>query len=166
ISIIIKVGAAAIIWYYGDYIEQNSAEILKVLKNVFYQVAYQIEDYFDDTFSLLQDYLSEVNSELPQEEEAVDSAGKQDTKINHIMTPDDDRHHWSRLFKNPKWNDITPLLVKTLKEGEESIHKIDKTGITYQRVIDYSGEKITVTFRRIKKLGEELLRIGTAYVND
>lgn len=166
ISILIGVGVGAIIWYNWDYIEKNSDKILEVLKSVFYKVAYEIEDYFDDTLSILELYLSDVNSELSKEEEAVDHAGKKESKVRHIMTPDDDKHKWSRLFKDPKWNDVAPLLVKVLRDGEESIQAINSKGITYERVINYLGENVVVRFHKVIKFGEEFIRISTAFVEE
>lgn len=160
IAIIIGVGVGAVIWYHWDFIEENSDKILAILKNVYYQVSYQIEAYFDDTLLTLKAYLSDVNDSsivLSTSEEAVDSAGKDSEKINHIMEP---KHDWNKFFKDPKWKDIAPLLIKALDEGKEQLVHNN----VYITTLLYRGEVIVVRYAKIIKMGVEIIRIGTAFV--
>ncbi|MGL5086476.1 MAG: polymorphic toxin type 35 domain-containing protein [Clostridium sp.] len=157
IAIIISVGAGAVIWYYWDYIQENSEKIIGVLKNVFYEVAGYIEGYYYNVVDRLDVYLSgALNSNLSKEEESVDRAGKDSNKIRHIMEP---KHDWNKFFRDPKWQDVSPILLEVLRNGKEEPYKD-----TFMKSLVYLGEKVVVTYKYVIIAGQEFIRIGTAYI--
>lgn len=60
-------------------------------------------------------------------------------KQNHIMNS---KHNWNKFNKNPKWNDISPILIKVLKEGTEQWESKNQ----YIRTLVYKGETVVVRF--------------------
>lgn len=158
VAIIVAVGAGAIIWCYWDFISENSEKIIEVLKNVFYQVAGYIENYYYSTISKIDVYMTyNPNPNLSKEEEAVDRAGNDNNKIKHIMDP---KHDWNKFFKDPKWKDVAPILLEVLRIGKEEPDKDGK----FMKTIVYLGEKVVVTYNKVIINGIEYIRIGTAYV--
>lgn len=75
-------------------------------------------------------------------------------KQNHIMNS---KHNWNKFKKDPKWSDISPILIKTLKDGEETWEKNNQ----YLRTLIYKGETVVVRFLKDSK--ELVENIGTAW---
>ena len=67
------------------------------------------------------------------------------------------KHNWNKLKKKPNWNNISPILIKVLQEGDEKWEKRRQ----YLRILMYNGEKVVVRFT---KDAEGLIKyIGTAW---
>lgn len=77
-------------------------------------------------------------------EKAVNKAGKDSNKVHHIMNP---KHNWNKFFKNPKWNNIAPIITKVLKEGTERWER----GNIYVRRLYYQGKTVEVRFIKDSK---------------
>lgn len=75
-------------------------------------------------------------------------------KKNHIMQS---KHNWNKFNKDPKWNDVAPILIKVLKEGVETWEKRDQ----YIRTLVYKGETVVVRF--IKDADGLVKYISTAW---
>ncbi|OYO59729.1 hypothetical protein CG709_17795 [Lachnotalea glycerini] len=60
-------------------------------------------------------------------------------KQNHIMNQ---KHNWNKFNKDPKWSDVSPILIKALKEGTEKW----ETGDQYIRTLVYKGNTVVVRF--------------------
>lgn len=88
-------------------------------------------------------------------EDAVNKAGKDSNKVHHIMNS---KHNWNKFFRNPKWGDIAPILVKTLKEGSERWERAN----VYVRTLIYKGETVEVRF--VKDINDFVQAISTAWV--
>lgn len=85
-------------------------------------------------------------------EDAINNCNE--NKQNHIMKP---KHNWNKLKKKPNWNNISPILIKVLQEGDEKWEKRRQ----YLRILMYNGEKVVVRFT---KDAEGLIKyIGTAW---
>ena len=87
-------------------------------------------------------------------ENAVNSCNS--NKQNHIMNP---KHNWNKFNKNPKWNNVAPILIKVLKEGYEK----RETGNQYIRTLVYQGKTVVVRF--IKDADGLVKYISTAWCN-
>lgn len=72
-------------------------------------------------------------------EDAVNSCDS--NKRNHIMQP---KHNWNKFNKDPKWNDVAPILIKTLQEGVET----QERGKQCIRTLIYKGETVVVRFMK------------------
>lgn len=70
-------------------------------------------------------------------EDAVNNCNS--NKQNHIMNQ---KHNWNKFKKDPKWSDITPILIKALKDGAEKW----ETGDVYTRTLVYKGHTVVVRF--------------------
>lgn len=88
-------------------------------------------------------------------EKAVNKAGKDSNKINHIMNP---KHNWNKFFRNPKWNNVAPILTKVLKDGSERWERAN----IYVRKLYYKGQTVEVRF--IKDSNGFIQAISTAWV--
>jgi hypothetical protein len=75
-------------------------------------------------------------------------------KRHHIMNS---KHNWNKFNKDPKWNNIAPILIKTLKKGSEQWERGDQ----YIRTLVYKGETVVVRF--IKGADGLVKHIGTAW---
>lgn len=60
-------------------------------------------------------------------------------KRNHIMQS---KHNWNKFSKDPKWSDVSPILIKVLQEGNEKWEKNNQ----YIRTLVYKGETVVVRF--------------------
>lgn len=80
--------------------------------------------------------------------------GCNENKQNHIMNS---KHNWNKFKKDPKWSDVAPILIKTLKDGEETWEKNDQ----YIRTLIYKGETVVVRF--LKDAEGLVKNIGTAW---
>lgn len=87
-------------------------------------------------------------------EDAVNNCNS--NKQNHIMNP---KHNWNKFKKNPKWSDISPILIKVLKDGHETWEKNDQ----YIRTLVYKGKTVVVRF--IKNSDGLVKYISTAWCN-
>lgn len=85
-------------------------------------------------------------------EDAVN--GCDSNKQNHIMQS---KHNWNKFNKDPKWNDVAPILIKVLQEGTEKWEKNDQ----YIRTLIYKGETVVVRF--IKDADGLVKYISTAW---
>lgn len=85
-------------------------------------------------------------------ENAVNSCNS--NKRNHIMNP---KHNWNKFNKNPKWNNVAPIIIKVLEEGYEQ----RETGNQYIRTLVYQGHTVVVRF--IKDANGLVKYIGTAW---
>lgn len=85
-------------------------------------------------------------------EEAVENCNS--NKQNHIMQS---KHNWNKFKKNPKWTDVSPILIKVLKDGSEKW----ETGNQYIRTLVYKGETVVVRF--IKDADGLVKYISTAW---
>lgn len=88
-------------------------------------------------------------------EKAVNKAGRDKNKVNHIMNP---KHNWNKFFRNPKWNNIAPILTKVLKDGSERWERAN----IYVRKLYYKGQTVEVRF--IKDSNGFIQAISTAWV--
>lgn len=74
----------------------------------------------------------------------------------HILKKND----WKKFNKDPKWSDISPLLIKALQDGSETYRTSDKL---YTRSIIIKGHQVAVRF---KKSADGLVQyISTAWSN-
>lgn len=85
-------------------------------------------------------------------EDAINNCNE--NKRNHIMNP---KHNWTKLKKSPNWNNISPILIKVLQDGDEKWEK----GNQYLRILVYNGEKVVVRF--IKDAEGLVQYVGTAW---
>lgn len=76
-------------------------------------------------------------------------------KQNHILNK---KHNWNKFNKNPKWSNIAPIIIKTLKYGSE---KHERSNI-YLRTLVQNGKSVSVRF--IKDGKELVSNISTAWV--
>lgn len=67
------------------------------------------------------------------------------------------KHNWNKFNKNPKWNNVAPIILKVLKEGYEQ----RETGNQYIRTLVYQGHTVVVRF--IKDADGLVKYIGTAW---
>lgn len=67
------------------------------------------------------------------------------------------KHNWNKFKKNPKWTDVSPILIKVLKDGSEKW----ETGNQYIRTLVYKGETVVVRF--IKDADGLVKYISTAW---
>ncbi|SFB26734.1 toxin 35 [Acetitomaculum ruminis DSM 5522] len=75
-------------------------------------------------------------------------------KIHHIMAS---KHNWNKFKKNPKWNDIYPILLTVMKKGKETHEK----NSVYIRTYIYKGKTVVVRF--IKDANGLVKAISTAW---
>lgn len=88
-------------------------------------------------------------------ESAEDAVNNCDSnKQNHIMQS---KHNWNKFNKDPKWSDVSPILIKVLKDGVETWEKNDQ----YIRTLVYKGETVVVRF--IKDADGLVKYISTAW---
>jgi hypothetical protein len=85
-------------------------------------------------------------------EKAVENCNR--NKQIHIMKS---KHNWNKFKKNPKWTDVSPILIKVLKEGSEKWEKNNQ----YIRTLVYKGETVVVRF--IKDADGLVKYISTAW---
>lgn len=86
-------------------------------------------------------------------EDAVKNANE--NKRRHIIVP---KHNWNKFNKKPDWNNVGPLIVKTLKDGTE---KSEGRNI-YVRTLVHKGHTIQVRF--IKDAKGFIQALSTAWV--
>ena len=85
-------------------------------------------------------------------------------KQNHILNNNlhKNGHSWKKLFngKNPKWNQLAPVLLKVLKEGSE--HPYNGSTTVFEREFYYKG--ITIVVRFVKDAEGFVKWLSTAYL--
>ncbi|MCW6086556.1 polymorphic toxin type 35 domain-containing protein [Clostridium sporogenes] len=68
------------------------------------------------------------------------------------------KHNWNKFFRNPKWNNVAPIITKSLKEVTERWER----GSIYVRRLYYKAKIIEVRF--IKNRNGLIQSISTAWV--
>lgn len=68
------------------------------------------------------------------------------------------KHNWNKFFRNPKWNNVAPILTKVLKDGSERWERAN----IYVRKLYYKGQTVEVRF--IKDSNGFIKAISTAWV--
>lgn len=86
-------------------------------------------------------------------EDAVKNTNE--NKRHHILAS---KHNWNKFNKNPNWNNIGPLIVRTLKDGSE---KSEGRNI-FVKTLVYKGKTIQVRF--IKDAKGLVKALSTAWV--
>lgn len=76
-------------------------------------------------------------------------------KQYHILQK---KHNWNKFNKNPKWSNVAPLIIKTLKDGSERHERAN----IYVRTLVVNGKSISVRF--IKDGNKLVNYISTAWV--
>lgn len=79
-------------------------------------------------------------------------------KQHHILNNKLHDHKWYLIFRDPKWKDVRPLLIKVLEEGSET----HIAGRVYERSLLYKGHKVVVRFLKSAQGLAEFF--STAYV--
>lgn len=95
-------------------------------------------------------------------EKALDDVNE--NKQNHILNNKlhENGHNWKNIFngKDPKWDDLKPILLKVLKEGSE--HSFKNSDTVFEREKVYKG--VTVVVRFVKAVDGTVKYFGTAYL--
>ena len=88
--------------------------------------------------------------------------GCDSNKQNHILNNKLHDHAWKKLFngKDPKWKQLAPILIETLKEGTETVYS--KSQGVYERTLRYKGYDVVVRF--IKAADGTVKHLSTAYL--
>lgn len=111
--------------------------------------------------SLKSSINTEVKTQFNKSAEEVIN-GLDSNKQNHILNNKLHNHGWNKLFngKDPKWNQLAPILIKVLKDGAETVYN-NSQGV-YERTLAYKGYDVVVRF--IKAVDGTVRGISTAYL--
>lgn len=122
-------------------------------------------DFANNIISAFNSLKSSINTEVKAQfdksaEEAIN--GLDSNKQNHILNNKLHNHGWNKLFngKDPRWNQLAPILVKVLKDGAETVYN-NSQGV-YERTLAYKGYDVVVRF--IKAVNGTVTGISTAYL--
>lgn len=91
-------------------------------------------------------------------EDAINGADA--NKQNHVLKNKLHDHGWSNIFngRDPNWNQLAPILIKTLQDGKEKWEK----GNQYVRILEYNGWNVVVRF--IKAADGTIQYFSTAFL--
>ena len=134
VDIVIGLGLAAIIVANWDAIKDVWDDIVDIFVNAFGSVV-------NDAFDYIQGQI--FNAKFNKSAEDVIN-GADGNKQNHIINNKKHDHGWEKIFggKKPDWNQLAPILIKALQEGDE----IAESGGTYLRTLSYKGYEVCVRF--------------------
>lgn len=141
-----------------DVVSPKLNQISRAFQATFAEAASNISSAFSKIKSNAQKEAKELfNKSATKAVNGCDS-----NKQNHILKNKLHDHGWNKLFngKDPKWNQLAPILIKALKEGSETVY--NKSQGVYERTLYYKGYHVVVRF--IKTVDGTVKAISTAYL--